>query len=562
MSYRNPEIIRDRSGEIYGQAVANIGQSLAKGIATGVASREALRKEANAEKKRVQGIGYQIESKAYANRNKNYQGLKKTEPGVAEQFKQRTETLLRGSEGEMGAIEANTILATKSALSIEEKQELRAIVTKFETFQNSMVGNSGKILSETEIYNNASPADFDSKYRWSGSNEYERSASQYAAAAFSNQEIPGGRSEKILDDPGPDGENVVTVRTFLNPNDPANKGKFDDEKMYPRNENGEVVLEWKKDLNKWDEGLLEEIEPTPDSVELFKTAGITNDKGGFNEDQFLNISGDSDKIKGLGEYSQVNIRKDINVPGWSQNKILQDEIKSKASGLVGMRDEELSAFLQVKMGLGSNFSMSDFRSMSTTEQEELVARELNEEFIIQKTAGLQSREAKEGDPGAVIDPLKPTKDDGTKNYKIYFEGKESIKATPAADSLTATEIKALNQAEKDDYLLNKIKDLNIPTDPNDGNMAITDPAFNTTLSSLGLTATGDYEKKGVKYVKISSLTNKNTPIEVPATMSLKEFKKAVGVLSGIPLKRMDTEIPNPMLPQNENVDADGLDFTI
>ena len=41
------------------------------------------------------------------------------------------------------------------------------------------------------------------------------------------------------------------------------KGKFDDEKMYPRNQNGEVEIEWKKDLNKWDEGLLEEIVKVP-----------------------------------------------------------------------------------------------------------------------------------------------------------------------------------------------------------------------------------------------------------------------------------------------------------
>jgi hypothetical protein len=543
MSYRNPEIIRDRSGEIYGQAVANIGQSLAKGIATGVASREALRKEADAEKKRVQGIGYQIESKAYANRNKNYQGLKKTEPGVAEQFKQRTETLLRGSEGQMGAIEANTILATKSDLSIEEKQELRAIVTKFETFQNSMVGNSGKILSETEIYNNASPADFDSKYRWSGSNEYERSASQYAAAAFSNQEIPGGRSEKILDDPGPDGENVVTVRTFLNPNDPANKGKFDDEKMYPRNQNGEVVLEWKKDLNKWDEGLLEEIEPVPDSIELFKTAGITNDKGGFNEDQYLNISGDSNQIKGLGEYSQVNIRKDINVAGWSQNKTLQDEIKSKASGLVGMRDEELSAFLQVKMGLGSKFSMSDFRSMSTTEQEELVARELNEEFIIQKTAGLQSREAKEGDPGAVIDPLNPTSDDGkTKNYKIYFEGKESIKATQEKDSLSADEIKAMNKKDQQAYFTKKLSETVFPTNSDTGLVEIEGNRFSTMLTGLNASLVDRGTEGDSKYIKIkSNITGKQ--IEVSNSISSDELKKALSILSGISVEQSDKDFP-------------------
>ena len=144
MSYRNPEIIQDRSGEIYGQAIANIGQSLAQGIATGAANRERLRKEADAETKRVQGIGYQIESKAYSNRSKNYLALKKTEPGVAEQFNERTESLLRGTEGQMGAIEANTLLATEANLSIDRKKELRAIVNKYETFSTGMVGNAGK----------------------------------------------------------------------------------------------------------------------------------------------------------------------------------------------------------------------------------------------------------------------------------------------------------------------------------------------------------------------------------------------------------------------------------
>ena len=40
MSYRNPEIIKDTSGQIYGQAVANIGKSLAQGVATNAANRE------------------------------------------------------------------------------------------------------------------------------------------------------------------------------------------------------------------------------------------------------------------------------------------------------------------------------------------------------------------------------------------------------------------------------------------------------------------------------------------------------------------------------------------
>ena len=44
-------------------------------------------------------------------------------------------------------------------------------------------------------------------------------------------------------------------------------------------------MKLKKDLNKWDEGLLEEIVASPDSNAMFKNAGITNDKNQWNEAQ-------------------------------------------------------------------------------------------------------------------------------------------------------------------------------------------------------------------------------------------------------------------------------------
>ena len=119
MSYRNPQIIRDTSGQAYGQAAANIGQSFAKAIITASARREQQRKEAEAERKRTQQIGYGIQSKAYEQRNKVYSEMLKKEPGLAEQFKQQTEILLMGGEGvEMGAIEARTLLATSDNLNI------------------------------------------------------------------------------------------------------------------------------------------------------------------------------------------------------------------------------------------------------------------------------------------------------------------------------------------------------------------------------------------------------------------------------------------------------------
>jgi hypothetical protein len=441
MSYRNPQIVRDTSGQVYGQAAANIGQSLAKGIATLGARREQQRKKAEQEAQRTQQIGYGIQTKAYEQRNKVYSELLKKEPGLAEQFKQQTEILLMGNdEVGMGAIEARTLLATGKDLSIKEKQDLQNTINRYEVFQNGLQGNAGKILSETQLYNNTSPADFDNKYRWTGSNQYERTASQFAAAALSDQEIPGARYEKKLYTPTKDGEQVVGIKVFVNPNDPANKGKFDDEEMYPRNENGEIEIEWKKDLNKWDEGLLEEIVASPDSNALFKNAGITNDKNQWSENQFLSAKGKSITIKGANGQDITTISRDINASGWSTNKVLQDEVMAKAEGYQGMRDDELSAFMEVKMKVGG-FDIVEFRKLSTSEQQAEIAKELNEDFIIQKTKGLSKREANAGEPGAVIDPLQPTKEvDGKEvdNYVIYSQDSSRVTATPTSPDVDTT----------------------------------------------------------------------------------------------------------------------------
>jgi hypothetical protein len=408
---------------------------------TAGARREQQRKEADADAKRTQQIGYGIQTKAYEKRNKVYSELLKKEPGLAEQFKKQTESLLMGNdEIGMGAIEARTILATGQNLSVQEKQDLQGIVNRYEVFQNGLQGNAGKILAETELYNNTSPADFDNKYRWSGSNQYERTASQFAAAALSDQEIPGARYEKKLYTPTKDGEQVVGIKVFVDPNDPANKGKFDDEIMYPRNQNGEVEIEWKKDLNKWDEGLLEEIVASPDSNALFKNAGITNDKNQWNEDQFLSAQGKSINIKGVKGQDITTLSRDINASGWTNNKVLQDEIKSKAAGYQGMRDDELSAFMEVKMQVGG-FNINEFRKLSTLEQQAVIEKELNEDFIIQKTKDLSKRSSNAGEPGAVIDPLQPTKKVNGKdvdNYVIFSQVSSKVTATPSTPDVDTT----------------------------------------------------------------------------------------------------------------------------
>jgi len=553
MSYRNPQIIRDTSAELYGQAAANIGQSLAKGIMTAGAKRDQQRKEADAEAKRTQQIGYGIQSKAYEQRNKVYAELLKKEPGLAEQFKKQTESLLMGDdEIGMGAIEARTILATGQNLSVQEKQDLQGIINRYEVFQNGLQGNAGKILAETELYNNTSPADFDNKYRWAGSNQYERTASQFAAAALSEQEIPGARYEKKLYTPTKDGEQVVGIKVFVDPNDPANKGKFDDETMYPRNQNGEVEIEWKKDLNKWDEGLLEEIVESPDGNALFKNAGITNDKNQWNEDQFLSAQGKSVTIKDADGQNITTVSRDINVSGWANNNILQDEIKSKAAGYQGMRDDDLSAFMQVKMKVGG-FNVTEFRKLSTPEQQAEIEKELNEDFIIQKTKDLSKRAANIGEPGAVVDPLNPVKLDAKGKPMLDNNGKEipnyvvysqpvSSKVTYTSTDLSSEEIKAMNKSEQQAYFTKKLDEIVFPTNSDTGLIEIEGNRFSTMLTGLNASLVDRGTEGDSKYIKIkSNITGKQ--IEVSNSISSDELKKALSILSGISLEQSDKDFP-------------------
>ena len=92
----------------------------------------------------------------------------------------------------------------------------------------------------------------------------------------------------------------------------------------------------------------------------FKNAGITNEENKWNEDQFLDLKGKSREIQGLNGKEMTVISRDINVPGWLGNNVLQDEVKSKAAGFQGMRDGDLSSFMAVKMKVGG-FDIAEFR---------------------------------------------------------------------------------------------------------------------------------------------------------------------------------------------------------
>ena len=130
-AYDNPKIVRDTSGQIYGQAIANLGQQVGGAMKSYYANQKIEQEKAQKEIERVQRIANQVETRFYDQANRNYAIVAKEDKSLLKGFQNEVGILLRGSgvEGQqgykIGAIKAQTLLDTKNDLSQKERQYYR-----------------------------------------------------------------------------------------------------------------------------------------------------------------------------------------------------------------------------------------------------------------------------------------------------------------------------------------------------------------------------------------------------------------------------------------------------
>ena len=117
-AYDNPKIIRDTSGQIYGQAIANLGQQIGVGLTKAFAKEEAEKEKAKKEIERQQRIAYSVEDKMYQEANKNYAKLAAKDPSLVDKFKIKVNEMLNGTDQSLGAIKAATLLAIKNVVCL------------------------------------------------------------------------------------------------------------------------------------------------------------------------------------------------------------------------------------------------------------------------------------------------------------------------------------------------------------------------------------------------------------------------------------------------------------
>lgn len=459
-AYENPTIIRDRSGEIFGQAIANFGKSIAEGITRAAANRDALRRETEAERKRVQGFEYQIQQKQYKDKNANVKEFTKTGVPLTSQFQTLAgEAMLGvGKPGDenyiMGAIPAATALATDPNLSLDDKRFLQTQIDDSTQFQENMLQYGGQIKAELIPYNELPVQEYGNNFTFAGNTAYEKLGSQIAAAVLSNKEIPYATSTKELKR-GKNNEVILTVKSLVNPDKTQLTGEFSDEKLYPRDANGNIEVIWSKDLSKG-VNLINEIEEGIDTLAIAEESNIMTE-GKMNKNQFVGgTTGrlEAGKIKGLPNYKSLLLEKIVDAGAWQNpntpaGQELQPLLKGKAAGFLSLPPDQLQAYMSQRLGLSDKFDLDYFLTGKRTggkddpgsnildefmknvgggekwtgsqnQQTAFLQNELFEEFLQKRTGQFQNRPATPQD----IENGWAVKDPKTGKQTVYFQGTE------------------------------------------------------------------------------------------------------------------------------------------
>jgi len=433
-AYENPAIIRDTSGQIYGQAIASFGQSIAKGISIyGQKVQEANRK-AQEKIERQQRIAYDIEDKAYAQANKNYAELASKDPSLVDQFKKQTELLLSGDGENIGAIKAQTLLATQNDLTQEERQNYRNIVNRAQTFQISSVEGGGKILADLEDQKGILAQDIASTHAWVGSNELEKDTSMLTSYVLGGKKADGLTGSKELV-PGEDGSMIVKVTSTIDEN--SNLFKNLDEETKEFLKNNDYKLEWKKNINEWNEGLIDEIPEKADYNQMSITNGFESKEGNITPEYIIGGETGISKIISNGKIFDA---KYIDVDSFINSQSFQKDMLGKASGYLARGNGQLSSFMTYKMRDG-NFNVNEFKKQTTPQQEQEVVNALIEDFKNTKLSDLEQRKATPQD----VKNLKALGKNIKVGQSIYVETIGNGKDIPSSNYVATLGDKIVNE---------------------------------------------------------------------------------------------------------------------
>jgi len=143
MSYRNPQIIADRSGEIWAKAIANFGSSVASGLDKYAAVKKQANEITRKRKEANQLIWNKTSQKTYDSINTVSETIK--DKTIAESFiteaidmaenGTKNSVVVNGKKYTMGAIKAETQINSGANLDKDTLSAYNQIVNNFQGYK-------------------------------------------------------------------------------------------------------------------------------------------------------------------------------------------------------------------------------------------------------------------------------------------------------------------------------------------------------------------------------------------------------------------------------------------
>ena len=366
MSYRNPQIIVDRSAEIWAQGVAKVGDVLNKGIEAYFAAKK---KGEEVQKKKDEAINttmIQGDLKQSALRNKMSKTIK--DVTLQEKFTERAKLLADGDGGDnKGAIWYNTQLTLNPPKDKDTLKEYKDKVKAYQSYMSNSAQEIGYVMSALETTRDLSAQQIVDNYAVAGDSNINELQNLMAMRALENKALEGFSYEKDLVY-NEDGTNSLKVVGYLDKNSKTYNAWKDanafneDELEYDKD--GRVKVTWERNLAKWgEEGqFVNEILPAIDINSVMENSGWINKNGTANESLYVTPTLQQTLSNQDGTKS-VTTERVLDYNKLYEDPAFKSEIKSKAAGLDARSEKDQIDFVRNRFGWGE-MKTEDFFSKS------------------------------------------------------------------------------------------------------------------------------------------------------------------------------------------------------
>lgn len=435
MSYRNPQIIVDRSAEIYAQASAQFGQQLAQGVQNYFDNKE---KQAAAVKKKKQA--YQLAlNDVTLNYNKELNAATEEidESSLFGDVQDQARLKLDGDENNIGIIEMATQLKMNPDLDRETRSKYLKSVSDYEVWQKGIIDKVGATIVDIEPLEDMNAGNIGEGWDFAGTGN-EKFQNMVVSNTLANKSFSGIQTSKKLNG------NMLNVSMAIDPNDEKIK-KYVEDGILDLNElkageDGKYYLDWTRNIDKWEGGLIAKVPSAFDGVTALETAGIINNKGlpkeGFfteKVDVVTNVAG-TDKQR---VYQKQYFNPDL----IATNPTFQTEATKYAKKLSQLPTGETLSALENHFNY--EISANKWLDLDANKQEKIIKDLITDKEIARITGGFKTEEDVDGEvryyqqnEGKLIErPTKTGKQETASTDISYIEDiKIPIQEGPALES--------------------------------------------------------------------------------------------------------------------------------